>query len=210
MKAWSDDHPKAQLMGRKRAAIIEAARNAFLSVGYDGASMEAIAAAAGVSIMTLYRHAKKKDLLFVAVMLSACEHANDLSDAETIAAIHRPIAEVLAQAGERFQEKLTGSETVSLFRAVMVETGRFPHLAEAAYRGFVESWLIILNDFVSYRSEFHEVEASARQALIATFIDDIVGTEVLRALLGLGGPSPDERAARSRIATERLLANLKA
>ncbi|WP_244179316.1 TetR family transcriptional regulator [Paraburkholderia aspalathi] len=32
---------------------------AFLELGYEGASTEGIAAAAGASIMTLYRHARR-------------------------------------------------------------------------------------------------------------------------------------------------------
>ena len=208
MKAWSDDHPKAQLMGRKRAAIIDAARSAFLNVGYDGSSMETIATAAGVSIMTLYRHAKSKDELFAAVMLSACEHSHHGSEIDAVSLKDRPLGALLAQAGERFQEKLKAQDTVSLFRTVMAETDRFPHLAEAAYRGFVGSWLNILDDFLSKRLEFHHVEPSDRQALIATFIDDIVGTGILRALLGLNGPSADQCANRSKIAAERLVAKL--
>ena len=51
-------------MKRKREAILAAARRQFLAHGYGGTSMEAIADAAGVSIMTLYRHAETKDELF--------------------------------------------------------------------------------------------------------------------------------------------------
>src|SRR5690349_15571641 len=68
VKDWAPDHPKAKLMARKRAAIVDAAREAFVRDGYGGASMERIAKDAGVSIMTLYRHAEGKDDLFSAVI----------------------------------------------------------------------------------------------------------------------------------------------
>src|SRR5437762_1457394 len=72
MKSWSADNPKASLMMRKRTAIVDAARNAFLEGGYAQTSMDRIAAAAGVSIKTVYRHFENKDDLFSAVMQAAC------------------------------------------------------------------------------------------------------------------------------------------
>src|SRR5260370_33656999 len=71
-KTWSADNPKAALMARKRAVIVDAALKAFLAAGYAEASVNRIAAAAGVSIKTLYRHYESKDDLFSAVMQAAC------------------------------------------------------------------------------------------------------------------------------------------
>ncbi len=53
-------------MARKRAAIVVAALTAFLDAGYVEASVNHIAAVAGVSIKTLYRHFDSKDELFSA------------------------------------------------------------------------------------------------------------------------------------------------
>src|SRR5260221_9507728 len=72
MKTWSADNPKASLMKRKRGAIVEAARQAFLQNGYAQTSMDRIAETAGVSIKTVYRHFENKDDLFSAVMQAAC------------------------------------------------------------------------------------------------------------------------------------------
>lgn len=210
MKAWSDDHPKAKLMARKRAAILDAARETFLRVGYEGASMEAIAAAAGVSIMTLYRHAESKDDLFESVILSACDYTHDTQDAETAALLQRPLRDVLGTVGDLFQDKLTRPETVSLFRTVMMETARFPHLAEAAYRGFVGTWQINLDSFLASRPDCRGVAAPLRGSLIQAFLDDLIGTSTLRALLGLTAASPEERQERSQAATDRFITRLSA
>src|SRR5258708_27018343 len=72
MKTWRADNPKASLMKRKRGAIVEAARQAFLENGYAQTSMDRIAETAGVSIKTVYRHFENKDDLFSAVMQAAC------------------------------------------------------------------------------------------------------------------------------------------
>lgn len=207
MKALSDTHPKAKLIAKKRSAILIAAREIFLQHGYEGASMEAIAAAAGVSIMTLYRHAESKDQLFAAVMLNACEIAQDEDGADSISPLES-LREILLQVGNQFQDKLTRPATVSLFRTVMVETTRFPDLAEAAYRGLIESWEIKLGHFLSERPESDHIPESTRRSIISDFLNDLVGASVLRALLGLTRSSVEERARRTAFAVERLLTNL--
>lgn len=70
--------PKAPGPGRpkdlgKRAAILEAAKQMFTQGGFDGASMDQIAAAAGVSKLTVYSHYGDKEALFAAVVKSHCE-----------------------------------------------------------------------------------------------------------------------------------------
>ena len=45
----------------KRLAILEAAKRLFMQNGYDGSSMDAIAAEAGVSKLTVYSHFTDKE-----------------------------------------------------------------------------------------------------------------------------------------------------
>jgi TetR/AcrR family transcriptional repressor of mexJK operon len=57
----------------KRKAILEAAKILFLANGYEGSSMDAIAAEAGVSKLTVYSHFSDKENLFVEAVKSKCE-----------------------------------------------------------------------------------------------------------------------------------------
>lgn len=57
----------------KRRAILEAAKSLFLRNGYDGSSMDAIAAEAGVSKLTVYSHFTDKETLFSAAIKAKCE-----------------------------------------------------------------------------------------------------------------------------------------
>ncbi len=52
----------------KRRQIMDGARQVFLSAGFDGASMNDIARAAGVSKGTLYAYFNSKDELFEAII----------------------------------------------------------------------------------------------------------------------------------------------
>ena len=54
--------------GAKRRQIMEGARQVFLSGGFDGASMNDVARAAGVSKGTLYAYFNSKDELFEAII----------------------------------------------------------------------------------------------------------------------------------------------
>ena len=57
----------------KRRAILDAAKGLFLRNGYDGSSMDAIAAEAGVSKLTVYNHFTDKETLFSAAIEAKCE-----------------------------------------------------------------------------------------------------------------------------------------
>ncbi|WP_457395457.1 TetR/AcrR family transcriptional regulator, partial [Roseateles sp. P5_E1] len=56
----------------KRAAILEAAKSLFVEQGYNGVSMDSIAAQAGVSKLTVYSHFGDKETLFTEAVKSTC------------------------------------------------------------------------------------------------------------------------------------------
>jgi len=73
-----DKPAKAAAPGRpkdleKGAAILEAAKRLFTTQGFDGTSMDQIAAAAGVSKLTVYSHFGDKESLFAAGAKAFCE-----------------------------------------------------------------------------------------------------------------------------------------
>lgn len=196
MKSWADDHPKAKLMGEKRAAILTAAREVFLSCGYEKASMDTIAAAAGVSIMTLYRHARTKDGLFEAVVSEACAPDPGTEAARAADAIlTQPLLDILTFIANRFRERLMHADTLGLLRAVMVERQHFPHLGGMAFEGFVASHVRQMEAFIALRTEAQHLSEERRSEFVAAFFDRLVGTDHLKALLGL--PLNDREETRS-------------
>ncbi|MDO5505553.1 MAG: TetR/AcrR family transcriptional regulator [Pseudoxanthomonas suwonensis] len=70
--------PRAASPGRpkdlsKGQAILDSARRLFLEHGFEGVSMDQIAAAAGVSKLTVYNHYGDKETLFGEAVRSYCE-----------------------------------------------------------------------------------------------------------------------------------------
>jgi AcrR family transcriptional regulator len=154
-KTWSADHPKAALMARKRALIVGAATKAFLGVGYAEASFNQIAASAGVSIKTLYRHFESKDDLFSAVMQAACGKIPRADPGEAgrdrlpPAWYSAPPAEALPRAGEEYLRHVLSRDQLALYRVVARDAPRFPDLGrryqeetigsrDAAFAGYLD------------------------------------------------------------------------
>ncbi|EXU73963.1 MULTISPECIES: TetR/AcrR family transcriptional regulator [Erwinia] len=205
MKEWPDDHPKAKLMARKRAAIISAAKDVFLRVGYEASSMEEIAALANVSIMTLYRHAISKEALFNAVILSACDYSEEKRGQYQQAIQEKPLQQVMQETGALFQEKITHPDTVAILRTVMVETRRFPQLASAAYEGFVHSWQLNLEALLPLHPEFAGKEPEQTRLAVSRFLDDLMGTDFINILLEISDANRPDRANRTRTAARNFM-----
>lgn len=210
MKQWAPDHPKAKLMARKRAAIIGAARAAFLRRGYEGTSMEDIAATAGVSIMTLYRHSESKDDLFAAVITNACDPDDEGERDEFERLMRQPLGDIVLSIGLLAQARLTDPDTVALMRTVMAEATRFPELAESAYRSYVTHIEDMLVQVFAQKEEMRGLASTRQRALAAQFVDRIFGAEMLRLLLGLTGPSAALQRQRAERARDDLLTELSA
>src|SRR5215204_90789 len=62
---------------RKRRGILEAATTVFLRNGYLGTSMDEIAALAGVSKQTIYKHFTDKEQLFSAIILGTIDRVGE-------------------------------------------------------------------------------------------------------------------------------------
>ncbi len=183
MKEWPQDHPKAKAMARRRAAILAAAKAAFLRTGYAGTSMDAIAEAAGISLMTLYRHAESKDDLFAAVISGACD-PNDEEERRYLEGLMAlPLEEVLRHSAAHMQDILMRPDTIALMRIVIAEAATFPHLAQLAYDGFVAHFERITAWIMKDKAQDSAHRAGNIAAASRVFVDQVIGGDFLRALL---------------------------
>jgi TetR/AcrR family transcriptional repressor of mexJK operon len=92
----------------KRAAILEAAKRMFTTQGYDGASMDQIAAEAGVSKLTVYSHFGDKEALFAAAVRAHCEMG--LPDTLFDIGADTPLRERLLQIARAFYAMVSAPE----------------------------------------------------------------------------------------------------
>lgn len=119
----------------KRAAIIDAAACAFISDGFDGATMDRIAAHAGVSKLTLYRHFGSKEELFGAALKAKCD---ELMDPETLdQARTLPLREGLIHVSRAFLNLILAPECIAIHRVLCVEAARNPGLARLFFQNAI-------------------------------------------------------------------------
>lgn len=113
----------------KREAILAAATDVFLREGYARASVDAIAAAAGVGKQTIYGHFGDKQRLFLAVVEEArvSVGAGAPAMAELVTDTGEPKAD-LRVAGERLLRAITAPQVSALHRLTIAESAHHPQL----------------------------------------------------------------------------------
>ena len=118
--------------GRKYAQVIQGAREIFMREGFEGASVDDIARASGVSKATLYSYFPDKRLLFMEVAMGQCQ--NQADEALTTIDRSRPPAEVLPQVAKAFLAFILSDLGQNIFRMCVAESDRFPELGREFYQ----------------------------------------------------------------------------
>ncbi|HEY9334738.1 MAG TPA: TetR/AcrR family transcriptional regulator [Kribbella sp.] len=140
---------------RKRRAILAAATEVFLQHGYLGASMDEVAAKAGVSKQTVYKQFENKERLFTEIVLGTSDQLIDglqQAYADTLegAADAREALRALAY---RLLQSLTADGVLQLRRLVIAEADRFPEVCGAWFTSGFEKSLEALGQALHRLSE---------------------------------------------------------
>ncbi len=117
--------------GRKFDQVLGGAREVFMRDGFEGAAVDDIARAAGVSKATLYSYFPDKRLLFMEVAKRECNRQAE----QAIGAIKMdaPIPEILNTVAHEMINFITSDFGQRIFRICVAEADRFPELGRAFY-----------------------------------------------------------------------------
>jgi AcrR family transcriptional regulator len=118
--------------GRKFGQVLDGARTVFHAHGFEGASVDAIAQAAGVSKATLYSYFPDKRLLFMEVARAEC--AGQVDEAQAILSPDAAPRAALRAAGLRITGFVLSEFGQSIFRMCVAEAERFPDLGREFFR----------------------------------------------------------------------------
>ena len=110
--------------GRQVEQVLAGAHVVFMAEGYEGANVDAIAKAAGVSKATLYSYFPDKRALFAAVAQAACEEQTRL--ALSFAHEDGDFGEQLYKGCRSFMDFMYSPFGLQMFRTVVAESARFP------------------------------------------------------------------------------------
>lgn len=125
--------------------IRDAAARLFLEKGYQGTSMDEIAAAARLSKQTIYTHFPSKEQLFADLVLGDTERVEKFSE-DLIRAFRAAdgLDDGLRRVARMYAAVVIRPDVLRLRRLVLAEAGRFPELARSYYERVPERMYAVL------------------------------------------------------------------
>ncbi|MDR3096229.1 MAG: TetR/AcrR family transcriptional regulator [Paraburkholderia sp.] len=178
------------LQRRKRSAILDGAKAVFLSQGFGLATMDDVAAAAGVGKQTVYRHFKSKEALFVGLVSSMCTQVGELlASAQNEQSDDSPENELRAL-GWVLARILIEPDYLRLYRAIVAEAERLPELGQVFYENGAKVVRVFSAKIL--RKRFDESTARLRAA---TFVQLVLGDAYLELSIGYAVPDVEARFA---------------
>ena len=163
-----------------REHILWIAKDVFLEMGFERASMDVVAARAETSKRSLYAHFESKEKLFVAVIdlvrglfLSRLRMPGDYSE--------QP-AEALAMFCGRYLEILLYEGSIQMCRVSMAETTRFP---QGAAQHFDVMFTEVHTRLSAYLKTTFGLSARAGAEAAQRLLGQLLYPRFLRALFGM-------------------------
>jgi TetR/AcrR family transcriptional repressor of mexJK operon len=187
----------------KRNAILKGAKAVFLRHGFGHATMNAVAATAGVSKMTVYRHFGDKEELFAGVITDLCERIVG-EDLEPM--LQRPPEQALRLFAAKMIDIVFAPETIELHRIVIAESRRFPKLGRFFYASGPEQCIAALTAYFKRHRGHPRLRIGDPRRTAEEFLELIRGYAHLRIMLGIDRSlRPREIEARIESAVRHVL-----
>jgi AcrR family transcriptional regulator len=179
----------------KHRAIEQAGTDIFLELGYEAATMDLIAAKAGVSKQTVYNHFQSKDGLFkatIADLTSALMEPLGLRDPATSTP-----ERLLRSLAQEFLTLMLRPSSLALYRLIVAESPRCPELGPEIYAVGAGRMLAMLADYLAWETRNGRLCVADPQLAAEQLVGMLTGRLQLRALLGVC-PAPDEAELKQR------------
>ncbi|GAB3670857.1 TetR/AcrR family transcriptional regulator [Salinisphaera aquimarina] len=167
----------------KAELILNAAKRLFIEHGFGATSMDAIAAEAGVSKVTVYAHYNNKQALFAATTRRECRRVTTRM-AIACEVDELPLDRALARIAASFIDAVFAPESLALLRMVLADVSRFPELGAIFYDSAPGLTLASVADYFERMRELGLIEAHDCELAAAQFLGTLRGDLHLRALLG--------------------------
>ena len=201
--------PMASEDNAKRRQIVEGARQIFLAHGFDAASMNDIAKAAGVSKGTLYVYFQNKEELFAAIVHQEClVHAEGAFDLD---AANHDVEGVLRRLGIAYIEFLCQPDKASALRTVIAIADRMPEIGKVFYETGPAVGIERLADYLRAQCEAGVLAIDDVEIAAAQFLDACQATLFKPVLFNFReAPKPERIAYAIGIAVKTFLAAYRA
>jgi AcrR family transcriptional regulator len=210
MAQKDDDLAPAPRRGRPRdpersRRILEAARNHFYAHGLERASVDAIAAEAGVSKMTIYSNFGSKEGLFEAVVREGTDRVMGGSAGVEALDPMQPRKTLLA-VGEQFLALTREEHTLGKFRSLYGAASTLPEACQAFYRQGPERLTGELAAYLRRANDAGTLKVKNPRLAADLFLAMFLGDGHFRGLLMLDRPDAREDKALLREAVRVFMA----
>ncbi len=180
----------APRMAEKRSKILAGAREVFRESGFERASVDVIAARAGVSKATVYNHFADKKALFVASVVEATDELR-ATLCECVEGPGGHVEQALQRIGEKIMAVSLAPAVASLYRQAIAEAAQLPEIGRMVF----ERGTAALQDAVAAQlsrwRDAGELRIEDPRGAAVTFIALCHGDLVVRMRLGVLEYPPD-------------------
>ena len=173
----------------KRRQILDGARTVFLSSGFDAASMNEIARAAGVSKGTLYVYFDSKEALFEVLV-----RQDKRAQAEQTCRFdidNHDVRATLTNLGFRLVSRMLEPALVAQLRTVVAASSKFPRIGQAYYEAGPQYGNERLTAYLRKQSEAGHVAIDDVELAAHHFGDLCKSKYLLRAIFCMEGRPTD-------------------
>jgi len=175
----------------RRRRLVEAAHEEFMRDGFRGASVDRIAAAAGVAKQTLYNHFPSKEALFEeTICVGVRDIVVELGDAPG------GLQERLVAFGTVLRARLLSAEGLAWYRTVVADLSRLPELGRIVWRQGPEETLRHLADFLGAAMARGELRRDDPMFAAEVLNSMLVNMDRTRALLAGNVVTESDRVER--------------
>lgn len=178
---------------QKDEAILRAAQRLFLERGFEGASVDAIAEAAGVAKATVYARFADKEALLKRSIETKC---GEFLDADTLDwRAGRTLRDALIAIAERFLSLVTDPDALSMHRLMMQEGQRSDRLPTLFFESAILPTVRRLAAFLDSEAIRLGVRLKDTEGAAWRFLGMIKGEDHMRAMFAMA-PRPREAVRR--------------
>ncbi|GAB6408228.1 TetR/AcrR family transcriptional regulator [Pseudomonas sp. MHK4] len=176
----------------KRQAILDAAKTLFLTKGYANTSMDAVAAQAGVSKLTVYSHFNDKETLFSAAVVAKCEEQLPSLFFELPEGV--AVQTVLLNIARGFHQLINSDESVNLHRLIMALGSQDPKLSLIFFEAGPQRMLHGMERLLARIDEIGVLSIDKPRNAAEHFFCLLKGAANFRLLYGCGEPLTGDAA----------------
>ncbi|WHZ19976.1 MAG: Transcriptional regulator, AcrR family [Rhodanobacteraceae bacterium] len=187
----------------KRAAILEAAMRLFPQHGFEGTSMDAVAAEAGVSKLTVYSHFGGKEALFIETVRCKCDGL--LPRALFEVDVNAPVRGQLLGVARAFFAMMMSDSALGMHRTLVASSRQSPKLAKLFWEAGPMQVQAALAAMLQKEVAAHQLDIADTRRAASQFFALLKGEHHARVCFGCGQPTREEIEAHLEATVEMFL-----